>query len=84
MPWQRTASAQKDAQKERLASYCEVMLLLQVLAFGGGLTAILQGGEISHNRALLGVTVLANTTLVVNGTTFAHNTVQKGGALYVS
>lgn len=51
---------------------------LQVLLFGGGLTATLQGGEISRNNATFAVAVLANSTLVINNTMFSNNKCNKG------
>jgi predicted outer membrane repeat protein len=58
-------------------------LLLQVLAFGGGLSATLQGGSISHTEAYCTVLVLANSTLTVQGTNLTYNKV-KTGTLYSS
>lgn len=51
---------------------------LQVLLFGGGLKATLQGGEVSRNNATFLMAVLANSTLVINNTKFNNNTCVKG------
>ena len=67
-----------------LHSPCHSMLLLQVLAFGGGLIATLQGGHISDTEAMLGITVLAGSTLKILGTKFTYNRAQRGGAVYGS
>jgi parallel beta-helix repeat protein len=49
-----------------------------VLAFGGGLNATLEGGDISDTQAGSTVLVLANSTLTVQGTKFSSNKVRKG------
>lgn len=49
-----------------------------MLAFGGGLTATLKGGDINDTQAGSIVLVLANSTLTVQGTKFARNKVAKG------
>jgi hypothetical protein len=57
--------------------------MLQLLAFGGGLTATMDGGSFYHNAAAVGVIALANTTLNVHGTYLGDNKLDKG-ALYAS
>jgi predicted outer membrane repeat protein len=54
------------------------MHALQVLMFGGGLSATMLGGEVAHSWAGLGITVLSGTTLWINNTQFISNSVSKG------
>lgn len=60
------------------------LLLLQVLAFGGGLAAVLVKGSISGTAATSTVIVLANSTLTARGTNISGNRAGKGGAIYAS
>lgn len=56
------------------------MLCVQVLAFGGGVKATLQGGEVSGSHATYLVAVLANSILTINATQFNNNTAIRGMA----
>jgi hypothetical protein len=57
--------------------------LLQLLAFGGGLTATMESGVISNNTATLGVVVLANSTLNMR-TVKVHSNIVRKGSIYAS
>jgi hypothetical protein len=54
------------------------MHALQVLMFGGGLSATMLGGEVAHSWSGLGITVLSGTTLRINNTQFIFNSVSQG------
>jgi hypothetical protein len=56
---------------------------LQAIAFGGGLNATISGGHFSNIRALMGIAVLANSSLQIRDTVITNNTIAKG-AVYVS
>lgn len=65
---------------------CPLLLLLtgvQVLMFGGGLKATINGGTVRNCWADLGVVVGANSTLTVKDTKFETNSIDKG-AVYAS
>jgi hypothetical protein len=57
--------------------------LLQVLAFGGGLSATLKDSSLKSNVASSIVVVLANSTLTLQNTNVTHNRVLKG-SVYAS
>jgi hypothetical protein len=76
-----------DSLRCTLSAVCirchHAAVILQLLAFGGGLTATMDGGSFYHNAAAVGVVALTNTTLNVHGTYLGDNKLDKG-ALYAS
>jgi hypothetical protein len=57
---------------------CLLAYALQVLMFGGGLSATMLGGKVVHSLSDLGIVVLSGTALRINNTQFYKNTVSKG------